>query len=122
MPKKKEQIKKEATRIVSELLETAVEEQEARESERKPGMTIRGGKVPWTPGDVERSFPKVTFVPEESIPVSFNGVRYFLREGEENTVPSCIKAIYDDHRKRERRIGAGLAAAGVTKSNYSGEL
>jgi hypothetical protein len=120
VPKKPEQLKKEATEAVSELLQSVVEQKEAESGERVPGGTIRGSKIPWTRGDVERRFPKVTFVPEESIPVTFNGITYQLREGEDNTVPSCIKVIYDDHRKRERMIGRNMS--GVVKSQYSGEL
>lgn len=120
MSRKPEVIKQKAIEAVSELLETVVEQKEAESGERKPGVTIRGSKVPWTRGDVERAFPKVTFVPEESLPVTFNGITYRLTEGEDNTVPSCIKVIYDDHRKRERAIGRGIR--GVTKTPYSGEL
>ena len=120
MPKKPEQIKQEAAKAVSELLESVVEQKEAESGERVPGGTIRGSKIPWTRGDVERKFPKVTFVSEETIPVTFNGITYQLREGEEMTVPSCIQVIYNDHRKRERMIGRNIS--GVTKSQYSGEL
>lgn len=127
MPKKPEQLKREAVEAVSELLQVAVEQGQADSGERQPGMTIRraGGiaaKVPWTRADVEKRFPKVTFMPEETIPVTWNGVSYQLREGEEITVPSVIKTTYDNHRKRVRAIGRGLAAAGVTKTQYSGEL
>ncbi len=122
MPRKAETIKRKAVEAVTELAEVLAEEAKSVGEPRTPGATVRGGKVPWTRGDIERTFPMVTFMPEETVPVSWNGVRYQLLEGIEATVPSCIKGIYDDYRRRVRSIGRDLPSMGVTKSVYGGEL
>ncbi len=66
---------------------------------RTPGLTIAGAKTAWTKRDLEEKFPLVTWTPEETIPLCFNGVHYQAFMGFEWVTPSVIKTIYDNHRK-----------------------
>lgn len=59
-------------------------------------------KVAWTRATIEKYFGLVTFIPPTSRSVLFDGVRYDLRGEVENTVPTCIKDIYENARKGEK--------------------
>ena len=117
--KSREKIREEAKEKVVELIDSVVKEQEEIQATRIPGRVVRGTKTPWTRGDVDRAFPPVTFTPEETIPVTYNGVRYLLIADVECCVPSCIKDIYDNHRKAVRR---GTHIPGVTVWGGAGPL
>jgi hypothetical protein len=109
MPKTKRQKKEELKEAVSALvLDATMEVVEEEDTERRPGKVIRGVKTPWTKKDVEAIFPPVTFIPDENIPVTYNGVRYQLFADIETTVPSIIKQIYDDYKAAKRRQGKGV--------------
>ena len=107
-------IRTEAKEVVEELLDAVVKEREEIEGQRIPGRVIRGAKTPWTRRDVDNVFPPVTFIPEETIPVTYNGVRYQLFSDVEMTVPSIIRDIYVEHRRRARQsVTQSLASIGV---------
>lgn len=90
---------------------------------RVPGKVVDGTKTPWQRSDVEKAFPeKVRFVPDETIPVTYNGVRYQLIADVECLVPSCIKAIYDDYKRRKRAVGKSLASLGIDTMAGAGAL
>ncbi len=80
---------------------------------RVPGLTIAGAKTSWTKRDLEEKFPLVTWTPEETIPLCFNGVHYQAFMGFEWVTPSCIKSIYDNHRKVKMQQGALLQQANI---------
>ena len=104
MPKKsREQIKVKAKEAVAEFLDVVVKEQEEAQAERIPGKVIRGVKTSWTRNDVDRLFPPVTILPEETIPVTYNGVQYQLIADREMVVPSIIRDIYLEYRRRRRQ-------------------
>ena len=101
--KTREAITAEAKEIVEKLLDTVVKEQEETQAERTPGKVIRGVKTSWTRGDVDRLFPSVTILPEETVPVTYNGVQYQLIADREMVVPSIIRDIYLEYRRRRRQ-------------------
>lgn len=72
----------------------------------KPGMIVRHGKgkrkIPYTMKDLRELFPMVTFIPEENVPVTYNGITVYLQADQEVTIPSCFKTVYDDHRRLDR--------------------
>lgn len=53
-------------------------------------------KVKWSRGWIDKTYPSVTFTPNESLVVLPHGVRYNLVGGQEVTVPSIVKKSYDD--------------------------
>ncbi len=87
--------------VVEDLLED-LEDQEVEESEdNRPGRKIRGSKVSWTEQDIKDRWPIISFIPEWTGPLNFQGVRYQAIAGREMHVPSVIKRIYDN-RIREK--------------------
>ena len=60
-------------------------------------------KVPWTQRDMDEVYGKVTFTPRSDTPVTVNGVRFYLKQDEEITVPSIVKDVYEDHLRMQRR-------------------
>ena len=117
--KKKEQIVKEVKAKIAELAEAVAEEVV---TERIPGQVVHGLKTPWTYGDVDRAFPPCTIMPEETIPVTYNGVRYQLLSGVEMTVPTIIRDIYFEHRRRTRDAGKSLKGMGIMVEAGAGGL
>ena len=113
MPRKKHMVKREIRRITS----TAASAQEAaqaahevaeeldrkavtEEAEKDTPGSIRGGfKKTATYSDLKKMFPMAKFTPEETIPLTFNGVRVQALAGYEMEVPQCFKDIYDKHRR-----------------------
>jgi len=89
---------------LKEQIEQAVTEVEESRKVRTPGRVINGQKVTWTFRDMEQ-FKKVTFIPEETVPVTFNGLTYNLIADYEVTVPEPIFNIYREYRRKSRRTG-----------------
>lgn len=71
---------------------------------RVPGRIVDGVKTAYTYQDLVDMFPIVTFTPEDTLPLNFNGVRVQAIAGVEMHVPSVYKEIYDNHRKALRKI------------------
>lgn len=114
MPKYgKRQTRQEAKAVLHELVETVVQEQEAIGEERIPGQVVRGLKTPWTVRDIEARFPIVSFLPEETATITYNGVRYQFLADKEMHVPSIIRDTYLDSRRRTRAVGKELRALGI---------
>jgi len=95
---------KEETKAIVEDLSEEVEAKIANEPQgRRPGMTIGTDKVAWTVKDIRdlkdehgnQQFPDVTFIPERTIPLTWNGIRVQAIAGRELKVPKCFKDIYD---------------------------
>ena len=93
----------EAIQVIAEAIKTEVEEVQ----ERRPGLKIKGYKVPWTYGDVEKAFEKVTFIPDETIVITWNQLSWQLKDNEEITVPSIVKQEWDKHKREVRAAGRG---------------
>lgn len=91
---------------VMEALEKTAKTQEAEApvlAERRPGMVIDGNKVPFSYQWYCDNFPIVTFTPEETVPLTENGVKVQAYSGVEMHVPSPFKANYDRHRALLRK-------------------
>ena len=87
--------------------EIVVEEEEVAAEGLRPGMIVDRGKpsarkVPWTEKAMRETYLEVTFTPEETVPVTVNGVRFQLISDRPATVPSVVRDIYDEHRKARR--------------------
>jgi len=102
---REQEIKEGIKQLISEAVEEAAEE---AAGPKLPGQIEDAGelvarKVHWTMHDAERLYPPVAFTPEETIPVTFNGLTIQLRADQPITVPSCFKGIYDEHRRLVRQ-------------------
>lgn len=114
MPRKsKAQIKSEAKQVIEEFVEQTIKEKEEAQAERVPGMTLHGVKTSWRRSDVDKAFPICSFIPDETIPVTYNGVRYQLLSGIECLVPTIIRDIYNDRRRRIRETDKLLKSSNV---------
>jgi len=89
---------------------------------RLPGTVIGDTKVIYTEADLNRMFPKVTFTPEVTMPISYQGVRYQLISNWEMTVPEPIKKIYDKHRQPNRQRDGQLHSEGIIVEKGAGKL
>lgn len=80
--------------------------------ERIPGKKVAGTKTMWTKKDIADRWPVVTFVPEETVKVTFQGVIYQLLAGAENHVPQVIRDQYYMCKRQERMAGKSLPETG----------
>ena len=95
---------------------TGIRVEKAREEGKPPGTVIGSGLnaevVPWTEADLtnkkwgclnEQGEPwYVTFTPNETIPVFYNGIRCQLIADQEITCLKCFKDVYDEHKRLMR--------------------
>ena len=95
---------------VLEAAEQAVEERVEKEVvvERRPGMIIDGEKIPYTYKWMCDNFEIVSFIPEETIPLCWNGVRVQALTNIEMHVPKPFKEIYDNSRRERGRAPAAI--------------
>ena len=97
------------------IAEVAIEVQQKVETQpkiRTPGSIVAGSKVAYTYQDLCKMFPIVTFTPEETIGLTFQGIRVQALEGKEMHVPKCFKNIYDQHRAAMRYGARGMPQVG----------
>lgn len=107
-----------AKEIVAEL--AAEVETLPEQVERVPGATIDGNKVIWTYNAMCEKFPVVPFIPEETIPLTWNGVRVMAVNTVEMHVP---KPFYDLYMKHRRGVNIKQALpAGITLEQGAGLL
>ena len=98
---------------LKEIIEDITPEIEKREAtelgERIPGMVIDGEKVPYDykylVNHPEKFGPVIAFIPEVTVPLSFNGVRVQAISGVEMHVPKVFRDIYDNSRRELRNSG-----------------
>ncbi len=98
---------------VAGILETAIEESIPRAQERLdksalPGQTVNGLKKPWTFEAIKKIFPIVSFIPEETICLTWNGVRQQCYSGVEMHTPKCFYDIYLRYRSETRKAAGAL--------------
>jgi len=93
----------EKAELLSELTKETQEEVKQVQEGRVPGRVVGGQKTTWTYKDLERHFRITSFVPEETIPITINGVRVQLLEGIEITCPECYHQVYQQHRAGMRQ-------------------
>lgn len=92
------------TEAVSLLREYLAKHQKEQPTERIPGRTVRGIKTAWSYSDMVKRFPISSFVPEETIPLTWNGVTVQAYSGIEMHAP---KPFYDLYREHRKRLGEG---------------
>mgnify|MGYP001593747925 CR=1 FL=1 len=109
---KKETLRKRVQEALDPIIEQAVRE-ETENSERMPGRVVHGIKTAFTDADLVRIHGVVTFIPEETVPVSCNGVQYQLFADREMTVPKNIYNQYIEYRKRKRQPFRSLAGLNI---------
>jgi hypothetical protein len=91
--------KEELERVVEEVNSEADDELDIVPEGKRPGDVVNGYKVPWTYEVMVKEFPIVTFTPEETIPLTWNGVKVQAYAQIEMHVPEPFKMIYDNHRR-----------------------
>jgi len=104
---------KEAVEVIKEIkeeLETKVEE---TPKGRVPGLTVGGTKTTYTYQDLVNIFPIVSFIPEETVPLTYQGVRVQAYYGVEMHVPKCFKDVYDHSRFEQRQRTKTVQEAGL---------
>ncbi len=101
----------EAQEIIEELKADIDPRAESFEG-RKPGVIVGGTKVGYTYPGLCEQFPIVTFTPEETIKLTFQGITVQAIAGMEMHVPQCFKELYDNHRKALRNVGGALPNLG----------
>jgi len=90
-----------AEEIIEELRKEIAPKAEAHPGENVPGITYGGTKKGYSYQNLLEMFPVVTFTPERTVGLTFQGVRVQAIGGTEMHVPSCFKKIYDESRRRQ---------------------
>jgi len=91
-------------------------------SGRQPGTIIGDTKVVYTYQDLEGMFSIVSFTPEETMPLTYQGVRVQALAGVEFAVPKCFKDIYDKTRRPKTQMKKELADMGIKIDEGAGAL
>ena len=99
----------EVIEAITQELQTQVEEEV---SGRVPGKTVHGVKTPWTYSDLCKVFPIVSFTPDETIGLTFNGVRVQAIQDIAMHVPRCFMDIYLAHKTGSRISAKSLPDSG----------
>ena len=103
---------KDIKETIREIVDQAVEEAERENisvtQSRIPGTIIDRGKpaehkVPWTKSYFEEKFPKVDFYATESRLVTWNGLRYQIKGGQNNNLPQPIIQQYITSLEADRK-------------------
>lgn len=89
--------------VVQGFLDQLAERTEARHPDDLPGTIYNLGQLSatkkrWQWRDLAQ-FPQVTFTPNETIPVTWNGLMIVLQADLEMTVPEPFKQVYDEHKR-----------------------
>lgn len=79
---------------------------------RVPGKVVKGQKTIWTYGDMVERFPIVSFVPDETIPLTWNGVKVQAYSGIEMHVPKPFYDIYRQHKSEQMKSAKSLPDLG----------
>ena len=100
---------KKATRRLSEEEKVEVlgglDKEPETPKERIPGQVVRGQKTTWTRHDMDRIYGVCEFTPEETLPITINGIRYQCIAGVTMLCPTIIQQNYN-RRKAILRDGA----------------
>jgi hypothetical protein len=92
--------------VAAQVLEEAEDKVEQRaidEKNTKPGQVVNGFKRAWTMKECEAAFPVKVFMPEETVPLTWNGLRVQAIAGVQMAVPECFYDIYVKHREALRK-------------------
>ena len=77
---------------------------------RVPGRIVRGEKTSWTYQDMVKRFPIVSFIPDDTIPLTWNGVKVQAITGLEMHVP---KPFYEIYQRRKASMRPQKAPPGI---------
>ena len=107
-----------------EVLDRAGREAESKPSpsDRTPGQIINGMKVPYTRHDLDRIYGIVEFTPDDTIPVTVQGIRYQLFAGVTMSAPKIIQKTYEDYKRQLRKGSDALRNLGVSVDAGAGAL
>ena len=139
MPRKKEAVRRGVERLAQqaknpkEALDvlkavTAEVDKQAESAglhEGEIGTLRNGNKITPSYADLCKQFPIVSFTPEETIGLGFQGVRVQALAGIEMHVPKCFKDIYDNHRRsvtNSRKLNNELAQFGINVESGAGGI
>ena len=95
--------------LFQELEETVEQRTNTETLDNRPGKIIDGKKTIFTYQDLCNMFDIVSFTPERTVPLTFNGVKVQAYAGIEMHVPQCFKEIYDQSGRELRNAGKRLA-------------
>ena len=100
--------------ILEELADTAEDSLIDEEGAlvRMPGKVVGGTKTTWTYQDLVKMFPIVTFLPDETILLTFNGVSVQAIANLEMHVPKCFLDIFQRHKRELQSSGKALPERG----------
>ncbi len=105
-------VKKKTKQLLEDLKEAIEVQEDTIPVDRKPGEKYRVGgktfKVPWTKKAVEEVYPLVELIPEETLKMVYQGLYYQLIADRVCKVPSIIRELYIERRKKERELGKGV--------------
>lgn len=87
--------------------------------ERVPGKVVKGIKTIWTYNDMCARFPIVDFIPDETLPIIWNGVKVQAISGIEMHVP---KPFCDIYKQRMARLRQKINIPGVVVELGAGAL
>ncbi len=108
------EIEQEVKEKVGELVQRQVDDKLAEDNNR-PGMPVKGvGKVPWTMKEIEKVFPVVEYVPDETMPVTWNGVKIQCFAGVSQLMPSCFRDVMENRKRKMRRVNENVRNLGIT--------
>ena len=138
MPKRKNAVKRAVKRLTQQamtskeaidVLDEVRDEVDAKAEteglhEGEVGTIRHGNKVTPTYTSLCKQFPIVSFTPEETVPLNYQGVRFQALAGVECHVPKCFKDIYDNHRRlsARSRVNKELANMGINIDEGVGGL
>ena len=87
-----------AKELLAEQLEVST--QKAVEiAEKKPGQVIQGLKTPWHDKEATNLDGVIEFTPTETVPFTWNGIRYQFLNGVSMAIP---KTVYEEYRRLRR--------------------
>ena len=109
---------------VHEVLDRAekLAESKPSPSDRTPGLIINGMKVPYTRHDLDRIYGIVEFTPDDTIPVTVQGIKYQLYAGVTMSAPKIIQKTYEDYKRQLRKGMDAVRALCVSVDAGAGPL
>ena len=107
--------------VLQELERVAAVAVTEKQEGKVPGQTRAGTKTSYTYQDLCLMFPIVSFAPDETILLTFNGVAVQAFSGVEMHVPKCFQDVYRSHQRatrdslkdlRNERLGLDIVPGG----------
>lgn len=90
-----------AVDILAEAVALAEKKAEDAPRVRTPGATVEGSKIPFTEKDLIDIHGLYTFIPDDTRPITIQGVRVQLLKGYEITTAKCFYNYYQQCKREE---------------------